>query len=57
MEKPYETLYVINFIDLNILTQNNMHTSNDVFSRFHMIYDKNYKVRLNDCNVKDGALQ
>ena len=32
IEKPYEKLYMINVIDLHILKQSNMHTSNDVYS-------------------------
>ena len=32
IEKPNEKLYMINIIDLHMLKQNNMHTSNDVFS-------------------------
>ena len=31
IEKPNEKLYMINVIDLHMLKQNNMHTSNDVF--------------------------
>ena len=31
IEKPKEKLYMINVIDLHMLKQNNMHTSNDVF--------------------------
>ena len=41
IEKPNEKLYMINVIDLHMLKQNNMHTSNDVFFRFHMSSDKN----------------
>ena len=45
IEKPNEKLYMINVIDLHMLKQNNMHTSNDVFFfRFHMSCDK--KIRL-----------
>ena len=40
IEKPNEKLYLINVIDLHMLKQNNMHTSNDVFFRFHMSSDK-----------------
>ena len=32
IEKPNEKLYMINVIDLHMLKQNNMHTSNDAFS-------------------------
>ena len=32
IEKPNEKLYMINVIDLHMLKQNNMDTSNDVFS-------------------------
>ena len=30
IEKPNEEVYMINVIDLHMLKQNNMHTSNDV---------------------------
>ena len=32
IEKHNEKIYMINVIDLHMLKQNNMHTSNDVFS-------------------------
>ena len=35
IEKPYEELYMINVIDLHIVTQYNMHASKDVFLQFH----------------------
>ena len=46
-EKPNEKLYMINVIDLHMLKQNNMHTSNDVFSGSTCPVIK-IKVMLND---------
>ena len=48
IEKPNEKLYMINDIDLHMLKQNNMHTSNDVFSSSTCVVIK-IKVMLNDC--------
>ena len=47
IEKPNEKLYMINVIDLHMLKQNNMHTSNDVFSGSSCPVIK-IKVMLND---------
>ena len=47
---------MINDTDLHILTQNNMHTSNDVFSGSKWPVIK-MKVLLNDCIVNGGALK
>ena len=48
IEKPNEKLYMINVIDLHMLKQNNMHTSNDVFSDSTCPVIK-IKVMLNAC--------
>ena len=55
MEKPFEKLYTINFIDLHILTQNHKHTSNDVFPGSTRPVIK-IKVMANDCIVKGQVL-
>ena len=48
IEKPNEKLYMINVIDLRMLKQNNMHTSNGVFFSGSTCPVIKIKVMLND---------